>query len=68
MSSLWGYTDIVVEGENAKVIYDLLCKAKAECALEQMDYHSDVIKTEKGEYCFHSSTNCSERMKAVSIT
>jgi len=52
MSSFWGWTDIVLEGEAANSIYALLCRAKEECASEERDYCSKVIHTAKGDFCF----------------
>ena len=50
MSSMWGLTKIVVEGEKAKDIYDLLCRAKQECSREECGYRSEVISAGKGQY------------------
>lgn len=52
MSSFWGWTDIVLEGEAANSIYALLCRAKEECASEERDHCSQVIHTVKGDFCF----------------
>ena len=52
MSSVWGFTKIVVEGEKAKDVYELLCRAKEECASEERDHCSEVIHTVKGDFCF----------------
>ena len=38
MSSLWGLTKIVVEGDKAKEVYDLLCRAKEDCGREECRY------------------------------
>ena len=38
MSSMWGFTKIVVEGEKAMDIYELLCRAKQECGCEECRY------------------------------
>lgn len=37
MSSLWGLTEIVLEGEAANDVYALLSRAKEECASEDRD-------------------------------
>ena len=47
MSSLWGSTKIVVEGDRAKDVYDLLCRAKEECG-----YRSEIISAGDGQYRF----------------
>lgn len=52
MSSFWGWTDIVLEGEAANSIYALLCSAKEECASEERYYCSKVIHTAKDDFCF----------------
>lgn len=52
MSSMWGLTKIVVEGDKAKEVYDLLCRAKQECGREECGYRSEVISAGKGQYCF----------------
>ena len=52
MSSMWGLTKIVVEGEKAKDIYDLLCRAKQECSREECGYRSEVICVGNRQYCF----------------
>lgn len=43
MSSMWGLTKIVVEGERAKDVYDLLCRAKEECGREECGYRSEIV-------------------------
>ena len=52
MSSLWGYTDIVLEGESGKHIYALLERAKEESGKEENEYCSEVISVGDAEYCF----------------
>lgn len=52
MSSLWGLTEMVLEGEAANEVYSLLCRAKEECASEERDHCSQVIHTVKGDFCF----------------
>jgi len=52
MSSLWGYTQIVIEGEKASEIHELLCRAKEECGREECGYRSEIISTRSGQYCF----------------
>ena len=52
MSSLWGLTEIVLEGQAANEIYALLSRAKEECASEERDHCSEVIHTVKGDFCF----------------
>ena len=52
MSSAWGFTKIVVEGEKAKDVYELLCRAKQECSHEECGYRSEVISAGKGQYRF----------------
>jgi len=52
MSSSWGLTEIVLEGEAANDVYALLCRAKEECASEERDHCSNVIHTVKGDFCF----------------
>lgn len=52
MSSLWGLTKIVVEGEKAKEVYDLLCRAKEECGREECGYRSEIISAGDGQYRF----------------
>lgn len=52
MSSMWGLTKIVVEGEKAKEVYDLLCRAKAECGREECGYRSEIICAGNGLYRF----------------
>ena len=52
MSSSWGLTEIVLEGEAANDVYALLCRAKEECASEERDHCSKVIHTVKGDFCF----------------
>ena len=47
MSSMWGLTKIVVEGEKAKYVYDLLCRARQECGREECGYLSEVISVGK---------------------
>ena len=52
MSSLWGLTEMVLEGEAANDVYALLSRAKEECASEERDHCSEVIHTVKGDFCF----------------
>ena len=52
MSSLWGLTEMALEGEEANDIYALLSRAKEECASEDRDHCSQVIHTVKGDFCF----------------
>lgn len=52
MSSMWGYTKIVIEGEKATEIHELLCRAKEECGREECGYRSEIISTRNGRYCF----------------
>ena len=52
MSSSWGLTEIVLEGEAANDVYALLSRAKEECASEERDHCSEVIHTVKGDFCF----------------
>lgn len=52
MSSMWGYTKIVIEGEKASEVHELLCRAKEECGREECGYRSEVISTGKGQYRF----------------
>lgn len=52
MSSMWGLTKIVVEGEKAKDVYELLCRAKQECGREECGYCSEIIRAGKGQYRF----------------
>ena len=52
MSSLWGYTKIVIEGEKASEVHELLCRAKEECGREECGYSSEVISTDKRQYRF----------------
>lgn len=52
MSSLWGFTDIVLEGEPAENIYGLLQRAKEECAREETGYCSEIIAAAGAEYRF----------------
>ena len=52
MSSLWGYTTIVLEGESAKSISDLLQRAKEECAIAENKYCSNIFAVGETEYCF----------------
>lgn len=49
---MWGLTKIVVEGDKAKEVYDLLCRAKAECGREECGYRSEIISAGKGQYRF----------------
>ena len=52
MSSMWGLTKIVVEGERAKDVYDLLCRAKEECGREECGYRSEIVCAGNGQYRF----------------
>ncbi len=52
MSSLWGFTKIVVEGDRAKEVYDLLCHAKEECGREECGYRSEIVCAGNGQYRF----------------
>ena len=52
MSSSWGLTEMVLEGEAANDVYALLNHAKEECASEERDHCSEVIHTVKGDFCF----------------
>jgi hypothetical protein len=52
MSSLWGYTEIVLEGQSAKNINALLQRAKEECASEETGYCSEIIVAGEAEYRF----------------
>lgn len=52
MSSSWGLTEIVLEGEAANDVYALLSRAKEECASKERDHCSEVIHTVKGVFCF----------------
>ena len=52
MSSLWGYTSIVLEGESAKNVYSLIQKAKEEALREENNYCSEIIAAGEVEYCF----------------
>lgn len=52
MSSVWGYTKIVLEGESAKNVYALLQCAKDECAKEENGYISEMISVADVEYRF----------------
>ena len=52
MSSSWGLTEIVLEGQAANDVYALLSRAKEECASEERDHCSEVIHTVKGDFCF----------------
>ena len=52
MSSLWGLTKIVVEGDKAKEVYDLLCRAKEDCGREECGYRSEIICAGNGQYRF----------------
>lgn len=52
MSSSWGLTEIVLEGEAANDVYALLSRAKEESASEERDHCSEVIHTVKGDFCF----------------
>ena len=52
MSSLWGLTEMVLEGGAANDVYALLSRAKEECASEERDHCSQVINTVKGDFCF----------------
>lgn len=52
MSSSWGLTQIVLEGEVANEIHGLLCRSKEECASEERNHCSEVIHTVKGDFCF----------------
>ena len=52
MSSMWGLTKIVVEGEKAKDVYDLLCRAKQECGREECGYLSEVFSVGNKQYRF----------------
>ena len=52
MSSMWGLTKIVVEGEKAKDVYDLLCRAKDECGRQECDYRSEIIYAGDKQYRF----------------
>lgn len=52
MSSMWGSTKIVVEGDRAKDVYDLLCRAKEECGREECGYRSKIISAGDGQYRF----------------
>ena len=52
MSSLWGLTEMVLEGGAANDVYALLSRAKEECASEERDHCSEVIHTVKGDFCF----------------
>ena len=52
MSSSWGLTEMVLEGQAANEIYALLIRAKEECASEERDHCSEVIHTVKGDFCF----------------
>ena len=47
---MWGFTKIVVEGEKAKDVYDLLCRAKQECGREECGYRSEVICVGNRQY------------------
>ena len=52
MSSLWGYTQIVIEGEKASEVNVLLCRAKEECGREISGFRSEIISTRNGQYYF----------------
>ena len=52
MSSLWGYTTIILEGESAKSVYALISKAKEEASMEENDYASEIIAAGTSEYRF----------------
>ena len=52
MSSSWGLTEMVLEGQAANDVYALLSRAKEECASEERDHCSKVIHTVKGDFCF----------------
>ena len=52
MSSLWGYTKIVVEGEKAMDVYALLYRAKEECGREESGYSSEIISVGNGKFRF----------------
>lgn len=52
MSSSWGLTEIVLEGEAANGVYALLSRAQEQCASEERDHCSEVIHTVKGDFCF----------------
>ena len=49
---MWGLTKFVVEGEKAKNVYDLLCRAKQECGREECGYRSEVICVGNKQYRF----------------
>lgn len=49
---MWGLTKFVVEGEKAKDVYDLLCRAKQECGREECGYRSEVICVGNRQYRF----------------
>ena len=52
MSSLSGYTEIVLEGESAKTVNALLQSAIAEASKEENDYCSEIIAVGGKEYRF----------------
>ena len=49
---MWGLTKIVVEGDRAKDVYGLLCRAKEECGREECGYRSEIISAGDGQYRF----------------
>ena len=52
MSSLWGFTDIVLEGESAENIHALLQRAKEQCASKENGYCSEMITVADAGYRF----------------
>ena len=52
MSSIWGLTKIVIEGEKAKDVYDILSRAKQECGREESGYRSEIICARTEQYRF----------------
>jgi hypothetical protein len=49
---MWGLTKIVVEGDKAKEVYDLLCRAKEECGREECGYRSEIVFAGREQYRF----------------
>lgn len=52
MSSMWGFTDIVLEGESANKVYEILQRAKEESADAANGYCSDIITAGGEQYRF----------------
>ena len=64
MNSMWGLTKIVVEGEKAKYVYDLLCRAKQECRYItqfgniEFEFADSVLKVSEDTYGDEGTPGC----------